>query len=127
VQYLNNQQKIARAGGGSVFGAGSSTSDSIEALLSDGEYVLRTKAARSIGYGKLDYMNRFGKLPAFAGGGTVGSAQTPSSMMVELSPADRMNMWGGKGGTPIIVMIDGRQVAAVVRDQNAKDQRRGRG
>lgn len=127
VQYGSNQNHVARAGGGSVFGPGTSTSDSIHALLSDGEYVLRTKAARAIGYGKLDYMNRFGKLPAFAGGGQVGSSY-PSSMMVELSPADRMNMWGsGGGGTPVIVMIDGKQIAAVVRSQNAKDQRRGRG
>lgn len=45
------------AEGGRVEGPGTSTSDSIPAMLSNGEYVLSAQAARSIGYGALDALN----------------------------------------------------------------------
>lgn len=51
------------ATGGSVFGPGSGTSDSIPAMLSNGEFVLRERAARAIGYGTLDKMNKSGQIP----------------------------------------------------------------
>lgn len=55
-----------RAEGGAVFGAGTATSDSIPMALSNGEYVLRTAAAKSIGYDNLDKINKTGSL---GGGG----------------------------------------------------------
>ena len=61
----------ARAGGGAVFGPGTSTSDSIPALLSDGEYVIKTRSARSLGYGTLEHLNRTGRLPGYKTGGRV--------------------------------------------------------
>lgn len=45
------------AQGGKVEGPGSSTSDSIPAMLSDGEYVIRASSAREIGYDTLDMLN----------------------------------------------------------------------
>lgn len=48
----------AFATGGPVFGAGSATSDSIPAMLSNGEYVIRAAAAQDIGYRNLDALNR---------------------------------------------------------------------
>jgi hypothetical protein len=47
------------AGGGAVSGPGSGTSDSILSLLSDGEYVIKSKAARRLGVDFLDSLNRF--------------------------------------------------------------------
>lgn len=54
----NTPQKFAT--GGAVSGAGTSTSDSIPAMLSDGEFVMRASAVRSIGAGNLAKMNSGG-------------------------------------------------------------------
>jgi len=43
--------------GGKVNGAGSSTSDSVRAMLSDGEYVMKTDAVKRIGVDALDAAN----------------------------------------------------------------------
>lgn len=45
------------ATGGMVVGPGTGTSDSIPALLSDGEYVINAKAAKEFGYNNLDALN----------------------------------------------------------------------
>lgn len=45
------------AEGGKVEGPGSSTSDSIPAMLSNGEYVINAESARMIGYDTLDRLN----------------------------------------------------------------------
>jgi hypothetical protein len=52
-----------KAGGGMVRGPGTSTSDSIPARLSDGEYVLRAAAVDRIGEDVLDAMNSTGEIP----------------------------------------------------------------
>ncbi|MGY3575503.1 hypothetical protein [Bradyrhizobium sp. USDA 4504] len=54
-------------GGGHVSGPGTSTSDSIPARLSDGEYVIRASSARKIGRSRLDQLNANG----YADGGDV--------------------------------------------------------
>ncbi len=61
----------AFASGGRVRGAGTGTSDSILARLSNGEYVMRAAAVRQYGTNLLDNMNGL-KLPKFADGGAVG-------------------------------------------------------
>lgn len=69
------------ASGGRVAGPGSSTSDSIPAMLSDGEYVLNAAAVNRIGVGNLDMLNSGGTvnhLDRFANGGVVGAASTIS-------------------------------------------------
>lgn len=48
------------AEGGRVIGEGTSTSDSIPALLSDGEYVINAESAQAIGYSTLDALNNGG-------------------------------------------------------------------
>jgi hypothetical protein len=75
------------ASGGYIRGAGSGTSDSIPARLSNGEYVVRAAAVNRIGVGALDRLNRgfsmgglvdaFNSsiaLPRFAEGGRVSAA-----------------------------------------------------
>lgn len=69
---------VARAQGGYVRGPGTTTSDSILAALSDKEYVLRAWAVERLGLARLDHMNRYGSLPAFADGGYTGTRYGPS-------------------------------------------------
>ena len=52
-------------------GGGVSGSDTVPAMLTPGEFVVSKKAAQSIGYGKLDKMNRKG-VEGYASGGIVG-------------------------------------------------------
>lgn len=60
------------ASGGSVDGPGTGTSDSIPAMLSNGEYVLNAQAVDRLGVPFLNGLNT-GRLRGFAGGGLVGS------------------------------------------------------
>lgn len=60
------------ASGGYVRGPGSATSDSIPALLSNGEFVINAGAASTLGSGVLEQLNR-GRLPQFQRGGSVGN------------------------------------------------------
>ena len=57
--------------GGKVAGPGTGTSDSIPAMLSNGEYVIKADSVNRLGVGTLDYINKLGQLPTFAGGGLV--------------------------------------------------------
>jgi hypothetical protein len=61
---LNDREsKLGRAGGGGVPGSGSG--DTVPAMLTPGEFVIRKDAAQAIGYENLNMMNAQG----FAGGG----------------------------------------------------------
>lgn len=60
------------ATGGSVSGPGTGTSDSIPAMLSDGEYVMNAKAVHQLGVPFLNGLNT-GRLAGLADGGIVGS------------------------------------------------------
>lgn len=57
---------IRRATGGPIWGPGTATSDSVPALLSNGEYVLRAKAVSQLGMGTLDRLNQTGDLGSVA-------------------------------------------------------------
>lgn len=64
--------KQSKAGGGLLRGAGTSTSDSIPVMGSNGEYMLRAAAVNRLGTTTLDYMNATGKMPLHrAGGGSI--------------------------------------------------------
>jgi phage-related minor tail protein len=58
------------ADGGRTYG-GTPGRDSIPALMMADEYVIRRDSARRLGFGTLDYINRYGSLPGFAAGGPV--------------------------------------------------------
>jgi lambda family phage tail tape measure protein len=71
------------AEGGHVTGPGSSTSDSIPAWLSNGEYVLNAEAVRRIGVGNLNAANSGSAVQGaarFATGGYVGAAPAASTV-----------------------------------------------
>lgn len=66
-----NIPKIPRlARGGFVAGAGTATSDSIPAMLSNGEYVINARAVDLIGRDTLDNLNAGKTEPAYRGGGS---------------------------------------------------------
>lgn len=71
---------VQRADGGSVFGPGTSTSDSIPALLSNGEHVLTAREVQAMGgHSAVERMRAgalAGALPRFASGGAVNAART---------------------------------------------------
>ena len=71
-----SQSRVASAyaSGGPIVGPGTGTSDSILALVSNGEYVIRSASVAKLGPERLDWLNRFGELPRFATGGQVASA-----------------------------------------------------
>ncbi|MCA6104748.1 hypothetical protein [Bradyrhizobium australafricanum] len=56
-------------GGGHISGPGTSSSDSIPAMLSDGEYVIRASSAKKLGRANLDWLNS--GAPGLATGGEV--------------------------------------------------------
>src|SRR5581483_2907399 len=83
-QAFGAQQEAASDGGGFargglVFGAGTATSDSIPAWLSNGEFVVRAAAVRKYGLSLFDALNRMrvdaGAFQRFAKGGIVQSLQ----------------------------------------------------
>lgn len=64
---------LKMATGGLVSGAGTGVSDSVPAMLSDGEYVLKASTVNALGTPFLDGLNS-GKLRGFSVGGLVGAA-----------------------------------------------------
>ena len=79
---------LALATGGIVSGAGGPTSDSIPAMLSNGEYVVKAAAVNTYG---VDFMNSINnmKVSAPSIGGQIAAAVGGSGGMVYLSPEDR--------------------------------------
>ncbi|MFL9882034.1 phage tail length tape measure family protein [Paraburkholderia agricolaris] len=93
------------ADGGAISGAGTGTSDSIPAMLSNGEYVINaasTKKYRSL----LDSINH-GGMAHFANGGAVGVASGGTS-------------GSSTGGSPVSITINNHGGGGLT-DQDAKD------
>lgn len=96
---LAGDQIIRQASGGIIKGLGTGTSDSIPAMLSNGEYVINAKSAASYGYHNLDGINRMAqgglamrydipsasKIRMATGGGPVGSSETIYNVTIELN------------------------------------------
>ncbi|GAX57338.1 phage tail tape measure protein [Streptomyces olivochromogenes] len=70
--------------GGRVVGPGTGTSDSIPALVSNGEYVIKADAVRKYGTHMFDRLNA----KRFAGGGLAGFTYTPTGQAVLGGPSD---------------------------------------
>lgn len=70
---------VTAAGGGHIRGPGTSTSDSIPAWLSDGEFVIRARSVAKYGAGLLNAINRGTfKMPRFNLGGLVSGMINPT-------------------------------------------------
>jgi TP901 family phage tail tape measure protein len=78
---------LMRASGGYIRGPGTATSDSIPAMLSNGEYVVKAAAVARYGIDRLHAINS-GRVAKFASGGLVGNAPSSGgpSGIVELGP-----------------------------------------
>ncbi len=74
--------RTRKASGGYISGPGTGTSDSIPALLSNGEYVIKASSVRKIGVGALHRLNAVG----YATGGYVGDGAPPSKLDVNVNP-----------------------------------------
>ena len=91
------------ATGGYISGPGTGTSDSIPAMLSNGEYVLRSSAVDRIGVGTLNAMNA-GAVPHFAEGGSVddfserGSVNNVVNLTLSTVDADSFESFLDRGG-----------------------------
>lgn len=81
------------AEGGSISGAGTATSDSIPAMLSNGEYVVNASAANQH-RGLLESINS-GSMAHFASGGAVGSVSGGGGGTVNNNTSLNMNLQGG--------------------------------
>lgn len=99
---------VARAYGGPIFGPGSGTSDSIPALLSNGEHVLTAAEVRAAGGHRGIYAIRAallgGWMPRFADGGAVGRVNVP-----ELLPSARDET----GLQPMVIQMPGGEAFPV--------------
>lgn len=107
----NNPPPPGYASGGHIRGAGTGTSDSILARLSNGEYVLRAAAVRQYGTALLDRMNGL-QMPRFADGGLVSVAQSISGAAPgrDLGRVD-LNI----GGESFNLLADGDQFDRLLR------------
>jgi TP901 family phage tail tape measure protein len=90
--------KVGAASGGFIFGPGTSISDSIPAMLSNGEYVVRAAVVQKLGRGYFDGLNA-GRLPRFASDGLVNSTPLAlTSHATAAQPARAARDRGGAGG-----------------------------
>lgn len=94
-----DNQKVHKAGGGYVSGPGTSTSDSIDASLSDGEYVMKAASVDKYGKAFFDGLNSM----AFANGGLVHSPRFAAGGAVHApyTSRGRFDTAQGAGGSPI--------------------------
>ena len=87
---------IQRSAGGYISGPGTSTSDSIPARLSNGEYVVKASAVKQYGRSFFDAVNaqRFAS-GGYAGGGSAGSSSSaPAMSSADLAGAVRAGLQG---------------------------------
>jgi tape measure domain-containing protein len=85
------------ADGGRISGPGTGTSDSIMAMVSNGEFVVNAAATKEH-LGLLQALNS-GKTPKFATGGLIGDTSTPVMLqpnMVDIKPAASANSSGSQ-------------------------------
>lgn len=92
------------ATGGHVRGPGSGTSDSIPALLSNGEYVIRAAAVRKLGKGYLDLINNGIPMRRFADGGMVESVAAMAAPGADNRVPANLYINGDK--EPVSVMVN---------------------
>jgi len=82
---------LQKAGGGVISGPGSGTSDSIPAMLSNGEYVIRAQAVQNVGVPLLDRINGM----AMGGLATKYSVPSTTSNRVMMSGGGQAPLLGG--------------------------------
>lgn len=118
---------IMRAGGGSVNGPGTSTSDSIRAYLSNGEYVIRAKTVAQRPRAYWDDLNA----GHFATGGMVGltpTFATPTPRVATMAtpgPLPPIYVQNPFTGEYLLAKVDGRVNAGIGAQQQTFSRSRG--
>jgi hypothetical protein len=123
-QSPSQEQGLKLASGGEVHGPGSTTSDSILARLSRGEFVMKAQAVQTYGAGLFHQLNNM-TFPGFAAGGMVpspvrfaGGGVVPASSTLNLS-IDGQTFSGLKGPKNVVDSLAafavGRQTASTGR------------
>jgi hypothetical protein len=114
---------MQRAAGGPVSGPGTGTSDSIPAMLSNGEFVMKAKAVKAYG---LDFMNSINQMkPIGSMGGFGGGAAGANGVTIaQLSPEDRALLRAAVD-RPINLYADSKKIAQTANDGNNLIARRG--
>ena len=109
------------ASGGPVFGAGTATSDSVPAMLSNGEYVMKASAVDRLGLGFFNRLNS-GKMPALSEGGLVTGPPLASVGVPSYGePAAQNNVSGtGKKDAGDIVAEPQRPINLTISAMDAK-------
>lgn len=97
--------------------------DTVPAMLTPGEFVVKKSAVDALPPGFLEALNN-GQVTPGSGSAPAGSALSMSNgpVIVELSPYDRALL--GKAGN-ISLNLDGRAIASSVQGYNSNDTRRG--
>ena len=110
------------ASGGPVWGAGTGTSDSIPARLSNGEFVLKARAVKKWGLDFLYALNGL-RLPVmnFADGGFVNN-MAASFSIPRMAPS--LAAGGGGSSTPMTLVIDGQSFTGLSGNTDAVAQLR---
>lgn len=104
---------LAFADGGRVPGAGNT--DSVNAKVMPGEFIIRKDAARAIGIDQLERLNQADSWPKFAAGGPVGFVP-PSASPIGVPVIDPPR--GGDGGSTDALLAE---LIAILRDRPAGD------
>lgn len=92
---------VMAAGGGAIYGAGTGTSDSIPAMLSNGEYVLSAKTTKRLGTPFLNAINS-GRLPGYATGGIVEPDY--SAVSIKRTNGGQSGATGDSSGGPSLTL-----------------------
>ena len=138
--------EVRAATGGRVSGPGTGTSDSIPAMLSNGEMVIRAASVRKLdakyGTGWLEYLNRMGEIPnrrvsstveryrrdsyAYATGGRVRSISSDGiKVNVTLDPKEHGTTINQTFNTKVVRSDQDLYVAATILHRNALNMTRG--
>lgn len=106
------------AQGGMVRGSGTSTSDSIPAWLSDGEFVVRASAVRKYGAGFLHAINNgMFDIKGFAEGGLANLSDAMSG--ISFNPQFTPTLAGAPSGRPLtLVLPNGRKIPTMGVDES---------
>jgi TP901 family phage tail tape measure protein len=115
-RFTGNNPFERRASGGPIYGPGTSTSDSIPAMLSNGEYVIRASAVKQYGVGFFNQLNQMKTPRFFSGGGPVTTSG--GGGIVSLSPEDRALLRNVGGSGNIVLYADSKELARSVNDGN---------
>jgi hypothetical protein len=113
---------VNAATGGAIRGPGTGTSDSIPAMLSNGEYVVRASAVKSYGVDFMNSLNNMTLKPGSMPNVSAGAAQ--SSDVVYLSPEDRALLRAAVD-RPINLYSDSTKIAQSANQGNVLLAQRG--